>query len=157
MLQDHNLGLPGTAVVDNLSSRRHVQYSNCMCRSALHLAARAGALDVLEVLLEDLEKADRLEYVNAADKSGITPVFLAKQRGGQSPPAFCLNQKCRITESDTLGSLVCCQASRSFIAKRCSLFFSVFQRATLLRIEVGAGDVCCRQQHNASRRATMQT
>lgn len=52
-----------------------------MCRSALHLAARAGALDVLEVLLEDLEKADRLEYVNAADKSGITPVFLAKQRG----------------------------------------------------------------------------
>lgn len=52
-----------------------------MCRSALHLAARAGALDVLEVLLEDLEKADRREYVNAADKSGITPVFLAKQRG----------------------------------------------------------------------------
>ncbi|DBA82933.1 TPA: hypothetical protein ACH3X1_006717 [Trebouxia sp. C0004] len=50
-------------------------------RSALHLAARAGALDVLEVLLEDLEKADRLEYVNAADKSGITAVFLAKQRG----------------------------------------------------------------------------
>lgn len=47
----------------------------------MHLAARAGALDVLEVLLEDLEKADRLEYVNAADKSGITPVFLAKQRG----------------------------------------------------------------------------
>lgn len=45
------------------------------------MAARAGALDVLEVLLEDLEKADRLEYVNAADKSGITPVFLAKQRG----------------------------------------------------------------------------
>ncbi len=53
------------------------------CRSALHLAARAGALDVLEVLLEDLEKPDRLEYVNAADKSGITPVFLAKQRGEQ--------------------------------------------------------------------------
>ncbi len=47
----------------------------------MHLAARAGALDVLEVLLEDLEKADRLEYVNAADKSGMTPVFLAKQRG----------------------------------------------------------------------------
>lgn len=38
-------------------------------------------MDVLEVLLEDLEKADRMEYVNAADKSGITPVFLAKQRG----------------------------------------------------------------------------
>lgn len=47
----------------------------------MHLAARAGALDVLEVLLEDLDKADQLEYVNAADKSGITPVFLAKQRG----------------------------------------------------------------------------
>ena len=54
----------------------------CHCRSALHLAARAGAIDVLEVLLEDLEKPDRLEYVNAADKSGITPVFLAKQRSG---------------------------------------------------------------------------
>ena len=50
-------------------------------RSASHLAARAGALDVLEVLLEDLDKADKLEYVNAADKSGITPVFLAKQKG----------------------------------------------------------------------------
>ena len=47
----------------------------------MHLAARAGALDVLEVLLEDLDKADKLEYVNAADKSGITPVFLAKQKG----------------------------------------------------------------------------
>ncbi|DBA82248.1 hypothetical protein WJX79_006826 [Trebouxia sp. C0005] len=57
-------------------------------RSALHLAARAGALDVLEVLLEDLEKADRLEYVNAADKSGITPVFLAKQRGEDALPSF---------------------------------------------------------------------
>ena len=59
-----------------------------LCRSALHLAARAGALDVLEVLLEDLEKADRLEYVNAADKSGITPVFLAKQRGTLLPLLF---------------------------------------------------------------------
>ena len=54
------------------------------CRSALHLAARAGALDVLEVLLEDLEKPERLEYINAADKSGITPVFLAKQRSGRT-------------------------------------------------------------------------
>ena len=45
------------------------------------MAARAGALDVLEVLLEDLDKADKLEYINAADKSGITPVFLAKQKG----------------------------------------------------------------------------
>ena len=41
-------------------------------------------MDVLEVLLEDLEKPDRLEYINAADKSGITPVFLAKQRSGNT-------------------------------------------------------------------------
>ena len=51
------------------------------------MAARAGALDVLEVLLEDLDKADKLEYVNAADKSGITPVFLAKQKGDLLPCA----------------------------------------------------------------------
>ena len=34
----------------------------CVYRSALHLAARAGALDVLEVLLETLDKAEKLEY-----------------------------------------------------------------------------------------------
>ena len=74
----------------------------------MHLAARAGALDVLEVLLEDLEKADRLEYVNAADKSGITPVFLAKQRG----LLLCLRLLCAAYIFDCVDSIhsQCCWA-----------------------------------------------
>lgn len=55
------------------------------CRTALHLAARSGALSVLHVLLEDLEPGERTEYVNEADRNGITPVFLAKQRGEAQP------------------------------------------------------------------------
>ncbi|KAL3152721.1 hypothetical protein ABBQ38_012312 [Trebouxia sp. C0009 RCD-2024] len=73
-------------LIDLGSDRKLVEQTGG--RSALHLAARAGALDVLEVLLEDLEKTDRVEYVNAADKSGITPVFLAKQRGEDALPSF---------------------------------------------------------------------
>lgn len=51
------------------------------CRTALHLAARAGAEDMLHVLLDDMEEAERKEYVNEADKNGITPVYLARQKG----------------------------------------------------------------------------
>ena len=73
------------------------------------------------------------------------------------PYTFCLSQECRNAESNILGSLVYYQASLEFNSKRCSLFFSFFQRATLLSIEVGAGDVCCRQQDNASRHSMVQT
>eukprot|EP00891_Asterochloris_glomerata_P006362 jgi/Astpho2/6362/e_gw1.00091.64.1_t len=57
-------------------------------RTALHLAARAGAEDMLHVLLDDMEEAERKEYVNEADKNGITPVYLARQKGDEALPVF---------------------------------------------------------------------
>ena len=39
---------------------------------------------MLHVLLDDMEEAERKEYVNEADKNGITPVYLARQKGEQS-------------------------------------------------------------------------
>ena len=52
-----------------------------MARSALHLAARAGQAAVVRVLLADMPEAERSEYVNAMDTQGITPLFLALQKG----------------------------------------------------------------------------
>ena len=36
------------------------------------------------MLLDDMEEAERKEYVNEADKNGITPVYLARQKGERS-------------------------------------------------------------------------
>jgi hypothetical protein len=44
------------------------------------MAARAAGAEMMGVLLDALPEADRTELINAADKSGITPVFLAFQR-----------------------------------------------------------------------------
>lgn len=49
-------------------------------RTAVHLAARAAGAEMLSTLLDALPEEERTELVNAADKSGITPVFLAYQR-----------------------------------------------------------------------------
>eukprot|EP00884_Botryococcus_braunii_P013152 jgi/Botrbrau1/21838/Bobra.0190s0052.1 len=57
-------------------------------RTALHLAARAASPDMLKVLLEDLPVQEREEYVNEPDRNGITPVFLAKQKGEEGLEAF---------------------------------------------------------------------
>lgn len=50
------------------------------CRTAVHMAARAADAQMMGVLLDALPEAERTELINAADKSGITPVFLAFQR-----------------------------------------------------------------------------
>ena len=50
-------------------------------RSALHLAARGGQAGALKALLEDLDEEERVAFLNDPDKNGITPVFLAKQKG----------------------------------------------------------------------------
>ena len=50
-------------------------------RSCLHLAARAGQAASLRALLEDLDEEERIAFLNDPDKNGITPVFLAKQKG----------------------------------------------------------------------------
>ena len=54
--------------------------------SSLHLAARGGQAGALRALLEDLEEEERVAFLNDADKNGITPVFLAKQKGGAQLP-----------------------------------------------------------------------
>lgn len=46
----------------------------------MHMAARTAGADMMGVLLDALPEAERTELINAADKSGITPVFLAFQR-----------------------------------------------------------------------------
>ena len=45
---------------------------------------------MLHVLLDDMEEAERKEYVNEADKNGITPVYLARQKGEQSVLSSCV-------------------------------------------------------------------
>lgn len=44
------------------------------------MAARAADADMMGALLDDLADLERTDLINAADKSGITPVFLAFQR-----------------------------------------------------------------------------
>ena len=36
---------------------------------------------MVRVLLADMQEADRADFVNAADTQGITPLFLALQKG----------------------------------------------------------------------------
>lgn len=52
----------------------------CLCRSAVHLAARAAGTEMLGVLLDALPEQERTDLINTADRSGITAVFLAYQR-----------------------------------------------------------------------------
>jgi hypothetical protein len=44
------------------------------------MAARAADAEMMDVLLDAVPEAERTDLINAADKSGITPVFLAFQR-----------------------------------------------------------------------------
>merc|ERR1712226_684307 len=54
-------------------------------RSACHLAARGGHLSVIETLIEKQEDdEDEIQnLINDEDNSGITPLFLARQRGDE--------------------------------------------------------------------------
>ena len=64
----------------------------------MHLAARCGQADALKALLEDLDEEERVAFLNDADKNGITPVFLAKQKGGhlaQLPLLGFMSLQCR--------------------------------------------------------------
>lgn len=46
----------------------------------MHMAARAADADMMGVLLNALPESARTDLINGADRSGITPVFLAFQR-----------------------------------------------------------------------------
>ncbi|GAX76376.1 hypothetical protein CEUSTIGMA_g3822.t1 [Chlamydomonas eustigma] len=65
-----------------------IKLAECNGRTAIHLASRAGHLEVLKALLEDRPQ-DQIEYlVNQTDNYGITPVFLAIQRGDDAKHVF---------------------------------------------------------------------
>ena len=53
----------------------------CLCRNALHLAARSCNVAMLRLLIEGDDAATNVAYVNEPDKSGITALFLAMQKG----------------------------------------------------------------------------
>lgn len=49
-------------------------------RTAIHLAAREGHVDVLKALLQEQSEEQKKRLVNQADNNGITPVFLTIQK-----------------------------------------------------------------------------
>ena len=49
-------------------------------RTAVHLAARGGHVEVLKVLLEEQSDEQKEYLVNQPDRFGITPVFLTLQK-----------------------------------------------------------------------------
>lgn len=53
------------------------------------MAARAAGSEMLSALLDALPEEDRTQLINASDKSGITPVFLAYQRCGTAERSSC--------------------------------------------------------------------
>eukprot|EP01023_Acetabularia_acetabulum_P022148 TRINITY_DN2187_c0_g1_i1.p1 TRINITY_DN2187_c0_g1~~TRINITY_DN2187_c0_g1_i1.p1 ORF type:complete len:181 (-),score=44.03 TRINITY_DN2187_c0_g1_i1:267-809(-) len=63
-------------------------------RTAIHLAARHGNAQMLRSILEGVEEEDKLKLVNQADLSGITPIFLAREKGKQGEEAFSFLMLC---------------------------------------------------------------
>eukprot|EP00882_Tetradesmus_deserticola_P006660 GHRQ01007013.1.p1 GENE.GHRQ01007013.1~~GHRQ01007013.1.p1 ORF type:complete len:195 (+),score=75.21 GHRQ01007013.1:144-728(+) len=59
-----------------------------MGRTAVHMAARAAGSAMLGVLLDAMPEQERTDLINQADKSGITAVFLAFQRGEEGASCF---------------------------------------------------------------------
>ena len=62
------------------SSEHHLTAVQC-CRTALHLAARAGQAGAVRVLVAEMQDPERGVYVNQGDAQGITALFLALQKG----------------------------------------------------------------------------
>ena len=58
-----------------------------LCRNALHLAARSCNVAMLRLLIEGGDAAANVAYVNEPDKSGITALFLAVQKGAPRVPS----------------------------------------------------------------------
>lgn len=71
-----------------------------MNRSAIHFGARTGSIPILKTLIEAVANNDeRLELVNQADKSGFTPVFIAKTNGHQEAFEYLLMMGARYNEA----------------------------------------------------------
>ncbi|GIL65030.1 hypothetical protein Vafri_18881 [Volvox africanus] len=64
--------------------------TECNGRTAIHLAARAGRTDILRLLLDGRSSSEQETMVNQPDFFGLTPVFLALQRGEEAQEAFSL-------------------------------------------------------------------
>jgi ankyrin repeat protein len=71
-----------------------------MNRSAIHFGARNGSIPILKTLIEAVANNDeRLQLVNAPDKSGFTPVFIAKTNGHQEAFEFLLMKGAQYNEA----------------------------------------------------------
>lgn len=57
-------------------------------RNVLHLAARAGATDIMAHLLETMSAYVKSKLLNQPDKLGITPVYLAYSTGAHTQACF---------------------------------------------------------------------
>ncbi|KAG2440050.1 hypothetical protein HXX76_004164 [Chlamydomonas incerta] len=64
--------------------------TECNGRTAIHLAARSGHCNILRLLLDPRPAAEQEQLVNQPDFFGLTPVFLALQRGEDARDAFAL-------------------------------------------------------------------
>ncbi|KAF6235941.1 hypothetical protein COO60DRAFT_1617611, partial [Scenedesmus sp. NREL 46B-D3] len=56
--------------------------------TAVHMGARAAGSEMLAVLLDAMPEQERTDVINLADRSGITAVFLAFQRGEEGASCF---------------------------------------------------------------------
>ncbi|KAG1664747.1 hypothetical protein FOA52_004755 [Chlamydomonas sp. UWO 241] len=65
-----------------------VTLTECNGRNAMHLAARSCHMEVMPLLLEDKDPKQVDAMVNAIDTWGITPVFLALQKGAEGQKCF---------------------------------------------------------------------
>uniref|UniRef100_A0A7S3QTA9 Uncharacterized protein n=1 Tax=Dunaliella tertiolecta TaxID=3047 RepID=A0A7S3QTA9_DUNTE len=57
-------------------------------RTAVHLAARAGHTDMLQTIMEGISQEQKEAMINQPDQFGITPVYLALQKGNANNAAF---------------------------------------------------------------------
>ncbi|KAG2454810.1 hypothetical protein HYH02_000642 [Chlamydomonas schloesseri] len=64
--------------------------TECNGRTSIHLAARSGHCNVLRLLLDPRPAEEQEQLVNQPDFFGLTPVFLALQRGEDARDAFAL-------------------------------------------------------------------
>lgn len=67
----------------------NVAAAECNGRTAIHLASRSGDVEMLRLLIAAVpDAAEKAKLSNQVDTFGITPVFLAVQKGDQGAAAF---------------------------------------------------------------------
>lgn len=80
-------------------------FNTAACRTAIHLAARAGHVPMLRLLMESRPVDEQEQLANAPDFFGLTPVFLALQRWACALGVCSLRCGVRRSRSSWLGLL----------------------------------------------------